>query len=393
LALLGLVKLLFDNLLYAWVMAKLKQIAGIEEGDLIALLTGNVLPIGATAVVVWFLYRVAKVHHDKQNLDNTIEFAWDVATGTQVVPSDGKYNRLTLAPIPVERGGGTGISHGPPGYPIFLTGRGYECRITNHSPITIFNATVILESVFLKSADVTQEGAPNLVGKRSGDRLLDRQWTIRVPKLEADAKSPFVLYISNPNDVFVEVRAPDKIRFQRLGSSETEVANLIPSTRQQILFVPPTDFEKRPPELSPLAIVVGEGYAFEKNYSTPQAFVRRLGVALENHHATRTLRNCALTVMEASPPLGWSLPCQVGTPSDIDPGGRQLVVLASYREHGRDSEPSRDTVVTIGDGITVAVAAGLETSMNVRATATDTPASEIRCRVWVDNGKLRIERV
>jgi hypothetical protein len=115
LALLGLVKLLFDNLLYAWVMAKLKQIAGIEEGDLIALLTGNVLPIGTTAVVVWFLYRVAKVHHDKQNLDNTIEFAWDVATGTQVVPSDGKYNRLTLAPIPVERGGGTGISHGPPG--------------------------------------------------------------------------------------------------------------------------------------------------------------------------------------------------------------------------------------------------------------------------------------
>jgi hypothetical protein len=58
----GLAKLLFDNILYAAIMRYLGTY-GIMEGDMIAVVTTNLIPIIGTIVVVALIYWLASQHH------------------------------------------------------------------------------------------------------------------------------------------------------------------------------------------------------------------------------------------------------------------------------------------------------------------------------------------
>lgn len=59
----ALAKLLFDNIPYAAVMARLKNSFGIGENDVIAIVATSLIPIAATVAVVAFIYWRFSQHH------------------------------------------------------------------------------------------------------------------------------------------------------------------------------------------------------------------------------------------------------------------------------------------------------------------------------------------
>jgi hypothetical protein len=59
----ALFKMLFDNILYAAIMARLKTSFGIEERDVIAIVATNLVPILATIVALAVIYFVSLHHH------------------------------------------------------------------------------------------------------------------------------------------------------------------------------------------------------------------------------------------------------------------------------------------------------------------------------------------
>jgi hypothetical protein len=63
----GLAKLLFDNILYAAIMRYLGTY-GIMEGDLIAVVTTNLIPVIGTIVVVALIYWLASQHHASKTM-------------------------------------------------------------------------------------------------------------------------------------------------------------------------------------------------------------------------------------------------------------------------------------------------------------------------------------
>src|ERR1700733_6682964 len=66
----GLAKLLFDNILYAAIMRYLGTY-GIMEGDMIAVVTTNLIPIIGTIVVVALIYWLASQHHASKTVTGT----------------------------------------------------------------------------------------------------------------------------------------------------------------------------------------------------------------------------------------------------------------------------------------------------------------------------------
>lgn len=54
-----LVALLFEHLLYGALMVQLKRQFGIEEGNIVALVATNLIPIAATALIIVFIYWLA----------------------------------------------------------------------------------------------------------------------------------------------------------------------------------------------------------------------------------------------------------------------------------------------------------------------------------------------
>jgi hypothetical protein len=60
--LLALSKLLFDNIFYAAIMRRLKSDLDIDEGDMIAMVAANLIPILASIILIAIIYRLA-IHH------------------------------------------------------------------------------------------------------------------------------------------------------------------------------------------------------------------------------------------------------------------------------------------------------------------------------------------
>jgi hypothetical protein len=59
LILLGLFKILFDNMLYASFMSRLKRDYGIKEADVIAIVAANLIPLTAAVIVIFYIYLLA----------------------------------------------------------------------------------------------------------------------------------------------------------------------------------------------------------------------------------------------------------------------------------------------------------------------------------------------
>ena len=64
----GLAKLLFDNILYAAIMRQLESAFGIKEGDVVAVIASNLIPLFATMIVVALIWWLTLQHHRKVSL-------------------------------------------------------------------------------------------------------------------------------------------------------------------------------------------------------------------------------------------------------------------------------------------------------------------------------------
>jgi hypothetical protein len=161
-----------------------------------------------------------------------------------VVPPDGKYFDVTLAPLPEEvlRGGPMTVSTAP-GSPLRGDNR-YLCRIINHGSVPIFNALITLGTTFWESEENAKPSAvltgpgPMMI-KGQGKELISRPWNVSIPKVEPGSSNPFVFYLSSPNQCFVRVGAPKTISFQRLGRNKVETAELIAPHRLELIIPPP----------------------------------------------------------------------------------------------------------------------------------------------------------
>jgi hypothetical protein len=181
--------------------------------------------------------------NDPQSFDNKIGFEWRHAPHDLRVPSSGMYYDLTLVPLPVEViGGGPPSIHTVPGAPIKFGGEGYQCSIVNYGDVPIFNATCVLQTVFWEAVEdsgVMLASTGSRRQKSQGKELIARPWKLTIPRIDPGPASPFVFYMSNPNEVFVRVIAPQTISFQRLGSSSVETARLVQPLNPEMTVSPP----------------------------------------------------------------------------------------------------------------------------------------------------------
>lgn len=174
------------------------------------------------------------------DLDRKIEFEWNPVLGSLTNPPHSRYCCITLVPLSAEVINGSGTTTIGPGGAIMLR-NGYECRVVNHSKTPIFNVSFDLQCVF-KAADhaarpsVPGGSLPKIVGQ--GAEVLRRPWRVSAPRLDGDGQ-PFTFYIDNPNDVWVDVVAPEDITFERLGSAKKETALLIAPYRNSVTLPPP----------------------------------------------------------------------------------------------------------------------------------------------------------
>jgi hypothetical protein len=164
---------------------------------------------------------------------------------------------------------------------------------------------------------------------------------------------------------------------------------------------PPVKTNNAIADRSALALEVGDDDTFEIAIRHLQLRLYRrekcLGVAIRNNDRTRTIRDCKLAILDAEPYLGMRMPVVLGKGLNINPGDRALVPIALYKETLKSpSFMAGETMMIIAptQNPSEGIAAGLDNMLTLQVTATDSPPSELQCRIWVDeHGKLRAQRM
>lgn len=137
------------------------------------------------------------------------------------VASDGRTFGLNLFPTPLaNRGGGMGEYSGIPGSDFNISNNplttGYKCSVTNYGPRPMLAIRIGLNLVFQKA--VRDKDNPNAV--RNGEITAQRPWRIDVPKIDPGANNPFIFYIWNITDAWVNVSFPDSVEAEYIGDPE-----------------------------------------------------------------------------------------------------------------------------------------------------------------------------
>lgn len=127
---------------------------------------------------------------------------------------------------------------------------------------------------------------------------------------------------------------------------------------------------------------------------------RRLGVRLENHDPSKTIRDVELALLSIRPDETYPMPLLLAKGLSINPGSHKMVPIARYLEPSPTNHPTSnicgDTVMLVAfslDDPTTGIPAGLDNMLTLRATAADVPPEEKTIRVWVEGGRLRIAEV
>jgi hypothetical protein len=134
-----------------------------------------------------------------------------------VAPAGGRIFGLHVFPIQIANGGGGFVEYGgfKPGQEMTWSGmpmQAYECKITNYGAVAIFNAEIMFKWIF-------QEAVANKNQVQSGKVTLERDWPCLIPKIDPGVANPFVFYIYNVSDQFVDVILPASISGTPAGKS------------------------------------------------------------------------------------------------------------------------------------------------------------------------------
>ncbi|HEX3366490.1 hypothetical protein [Phenylobacterium sp.] len=165
----------------------------------------------------------------------------------------------------------------------------------------------------------------------------------------------------------------------------------------QVMAMSEEEFAKlgSPPAQSPLALDVGEdGELFETKgslYSTKRTFK----VRISNRDARKTVRGITVRILSTSPATDYIGPWMLAEGLTVPAGDYHLVPLVSYGEamdpEKFDSSDSFIQVEVARNALTINT--DVATILHLRATGDDVAPADLRCRVWKENGRLRIDGV
>jgi hypothetical protein len=160
----------------------------------------------------------------------------------KIVPPEGRILALNLFPTPVANGGGGLVEHfatagtewtwptSTGGMPLMA----YRCQITSYSNIPVSEVALSFRLKFI--AEIKDANDPNTL--RSGPVTLERDWPIRIAKIDSGADRPFVFYVYNITPQFVEVRFPSSATGKLLGDPRVRIIAIDPSTLPPMTFSP-----------------------------------------------------------------------------------------------------------------------------------------------------------
>lgn len=210
----------------AWIYGKL--FVGHEFVGFLAVMAIIAIPIGA----LW-IRAIDKYSEESSAKESTqLSVEWHFANDARL-PTDGRASILNLWELPAGGGGLSEIS-GVAGAPFLINRRSREYRITNYATATIFNVEISLHFVFKEALKDRQN--PNQID--SGAIVLERDWLIRIPKIDPGAEHAFVFYGQNETNRFVSVSFPERATGQVVGSTERKAIELIKPGPDMFWFDP-----------------------------------------------------------------------------------------------------------------------------------------------------------
>jgi hypothetical protein len=116
---------------------------------------------------------------------------------------------------------------------------------------------------------------------------------------------------------------------------------------------------------------------------------------VENHHHQKLIARCKISITEISPSTGYTAPWTLQDDISLAAGEHAFIDLVTYGEaldaQKYDCADTMMILPTLGHQPIL----GIETpyTINIRATGTDAQFCDLRCKVWVENGKLKLEQV
>jgi hypothetical protein len=159
--------------------------------------------------------------------------------GVAIIPASGIFYGLNLFPWPKEEpGGGLQESVSVPGahwnLPTEMSelgGSSYHCKLINYGAKPLFNVEMNLRLVFLAA-----EKFPN--GSRSGAVTLDRQWKIKIPKIDIGSDKSFEFFPYSMSANFARVYFPNIAMAEVGGTKTADIIDVRTSVRQPVVLGP-----------------------------------------------------------------------------------------------------------------------------------------------------------
>lgn len=144
---------------------------------------------------------------------------------------------------------------------------------------------------------------------------------------------------------------------------------------------------------SSIRMTVGEGGPYFKTNSNLYIIHRTFNLKLENIDQNKSISNCSVKILAVRPDTGYGDSWLLKEDILLAAGDHAFIPLVTYGEAYRATDRG-DSFMTMGtsDG---RPHLGIEEKfiITVRATALETAFCEIQCRIWVDDGQLRIEEI
>jgi hypothetical protein len=139
-----------------------------------------------------------------------------------VLPSEGRVAILSLEPVP-ESMGGDGLAEvsGKPGAAfagkdsLGAPARIHQYQITGYAPRTMFNVSIALHLIFKEA--IRNKRNTNQID--SGKITLERDWIIKIAKIDPGPDHPFIFYAMNESGNFVSVSFPETATAQMAGNN------------------------------------------------------------------------------------------------------------------------------------------------------------------------------
>jgi class 3 adenylate cyclase len=157
----------------------------------------------------------------------------------------------------------------------------------------------------------------------------------------------------------------------------------------------------QPVQTSDIRLVLGVGAPFDRYKSRLHFKEHRILIGVENVSLVRQLTNCDVSVEQISGRLSHRCPVKIKSEFVLNPGAKEYIPFVewdevlrgpSLHESSAGGNPGIEAYFPINplsNGVSYLDDEPYD--LVLRATAAESPPHEVRCRLWIENGVLRLE--